>query len=50
VGDYRIQRLAVLASDNVEAILDGRTDQALMLERLEQPLPAAWEAQREYCI
>jgi hypothetical protein len=30
----------------VEAILDSRTDQALMLERLEWPLPASWEEQR----
>jgi hypothetical protein len=35
----------VLASDIVDAILDGRTDQALMLERLERPLPAGWEEQ-----
>ena len=34
-------RLALLAPDIIEAILAGRTDQALMLERLEQPLPAS---------
>jgi hypothetical protein len=42
----RILRLALLAPDIVEAILMGRTDQALMLDRLEQPLPASWEEQR----
>ena len=40
-------RLARLAPDIVEAILKGQTDQALMLERLERPLPASWEEQRE---
>jgi hypothetical protein len=34
----RILRLALLAPDIVDAILAGRTDQALMLERLERPL------------
>ena len=34
------------ASDILEAIRDGRTDRALMMERLEQPLPAGWEEQR----
>ena len=42
----RILRLALLAPDIIEAILAGRTDQALMLERLERPLPASWEEQR----
>jgi hypothetical protein len=42
----RILRLALLAPDIVEAILAGRTDQALMLERLERPLPAGREKQR----
>ena len=42
----RILRLALLAPDIVEAILAGRTDQALMLEKLERPLPASWEEQR----
>ena len=42
----RILRLALLAPDIVEAILVGRTDQALMLEKLERPLPTDWEAQR----
>ena len=37
----------MLASDIVAEILDGRTDQALMLERLEQPLPASWQEQRD---
>jgi hypothetical protein len=42
----RILRLALLAPDIVEGILAGRTDQALMLERLERPLPASWMEQR----
>lgn len=42
----RILRLALLAPDLVEAILSGRTDQALMLDRLERPLPASSEEQR----
>jgi len=42
----RILRLALLAPDIVEAILAGRTDQALMLKRLERPLPAGWREQR----
>jgi hypothetical protein len=41
----RILRLALLAPDIVESILAGQTDQALMLEHLERPLPASWEAQ-----
>jgi hypothetical protein len=43
----RILRLALLAPDIVEAILAGSADQLLMLERLERPLPASWEEQRE---
>jgi hypothetical protein len=42
----RILRLALLAPDIIEAIIAGRTDQALMLERLKRPLPASWEEQR----
>ena len=41
----RILRLALLAPDIVESILAGTTDQALMLERLERPLPASWKEQ-----
>jgi hypothetical protein len=37
----RILRLALLAPDIVEAVLSGRTDQALILEKLERPLPAS---------
>jgi hypothetical protein len=43
----RILRLALLAPDIVEAIVAGQPDQALMLERLERPLPAGWEEQRQ---
>jgi hypothetical protein len=42
----RILRLGLLAPDIVDAILAGRKDQALILERLERPLPASWEEQR----
>ena len=42
----RILRLALLAPDLVEAILGGWADQRVMLERLERPLPVAWEEQR----
>ena len=41
----RILRLALLAPDLVETILAGNADPALMLERLERPLPASWETQ-----
>jgi hypothetical protein len=43
----RILRLALLTPDIVEAILAGRADQSLVLERLERPLPMRWEEQRE---
>ena len=42
----RILRLALLAPDVVEEILAGTADQALVLERLERPLPTDWEEQR----
>jgi hypothetical protein len=41
----RILRLALLAPDIVEGILAGAADQALVLERLERPLPASWSDQ-----
>jgi hypothetical protein len=46
----RILRLALLAPDIVEAILGGRTDQALMLEKLERPLPTSWEEHRKRLV
>jgi hypothetical protein len=42
----RILRLALLAPDIVEAILAGTTDQSMILEQLERPLPASCEGQR----
>ena len=42
----RILRLALLAPDIIEAIVAGRADQSLMLERLERPLRSSWEEQR----
>jgi hypothetical protein len=44
----RILRLALLAPDIVEAILAGRTDQGMMLEQLERPLPLSWVELREF--
>jgi hypothetical protein len=44
----RILRLALLAPDIVEAVLAGATNQALLLESLERPLPACWEEQRRH--
>jgi hypothetical protein len=43
----RILRLALLAPDIVEVVLAGRTDQSLVLERLERPPPPGWEEQRQ---
>jgi hypothetical protein len=45
----RILRLALLAPKIVDEILAGSTDQALVLERLERPLPASWEEQQWAC-
>ena len=42
----RILRLALLAPDIVDAILAGRTDQGMIPQQLERPLPASWEAAR----
>jgi hypothetical protein len=42
--------LALLTPDIVESIVAGKTDQALMLERLERPLPASWEEQRKQLL
>jgi hypothetical protein len=42
----RILRLALLAPDIVASVLAGQTDQTLMLEHLERPLPTSWEEQR----
>jgi hypothetical protein len=44
----RILRLALLAPDIVDEILAGSTDQALVLERLERPLPAEWAEQQQF--
>ena len=44
----RILRAALLAPDIVDAILAGQTDQALMLGRLERPLPMSWVEQRDH--
>jgi len=46
----RILRLTLLAPGILEVILAGKTDHALMLERLERPLPASWEEQRKQLL
>lgn len=38
----RILRLALLAADIVEAILEGKADSRIMLEELKRPLPMDW--------
>jgi hypothetical protein len=35
-----------LAPDIIEAIVAGKADQSLMLEKLERPLPSSWEEER----
>jgi hypothetical protein len=42
----RILPLALLTPHIVEAILAGKTNQALVLEQLERPLPASWQEQQ----
>ncbi len=42
----RIMRLAFLAPDIVEAILDGYQPADLELERLLKGIPISWDAQR----
>ena len=42
----RILRLALLAPDIIETVLEEPSDQALMLEQLERRLPISWEEQR----
>jgi hypothetical protein len=46
----RILRLALLSPDIVEAILAASTDQGMMLEQLERPLPASWKEQRRLAL
>jgi hypothetical protein len=43
----RVLRLALLAPDIVEAILDGRQPPTLELKDLLRPFPIEWEAQRK---
>jgi hypothetical protein len=45
----RMLRLALLAPDIVEAILEDKANSRVMLEELERPLPASWEEQCD-CI
>ena len=42
-----VLRLARLAPDIIEAIVMGRADRSLMLAKLERPLPARWDEQRQ---
>jgi hypothetical protein len=46
----RIIRLALLAPDVVDAILDGRQPAHLTLKDLMVPLPVEWEGQRELLL
>jgi len=46
----RILRLVLLAPDILDAIVAGRTDQGMVLEQLERPLPASWKEQREQLL
>jgi hypothetical protein len=46
LSEARILWMALLAPDIIETVLEGRSDQALMLEQLERPLPASWTEQR----
>ena len=43
----RIMRLALLAPDIVEAIVDGLEPSGLSLERLVKGMPVVWEEQRK---
>jgi hypothetical protein len=45
----RILRLALLAPDVVEEILAGTTNQGMVLEQLERPLPASWKSSVDAC-
>ena len=42
----RILRLALLAPDIVDVILDGRACSGVVLDKLEEALPAEWKAQQ----
>ncbi len=44
----RTMRLAQLAPDLVEAILDGRQPRGLTLEALREPVPSDWSEQRRH--
>jgi len=46
----RSLRLALLAPDLVEAVLRGSADQQEVLQKLEPPLPVAWEEQRQVLL
>ena len=46
----RTMRLAQLAPDLVEAILDGRQPRGLTLEALRSPLPSDWAGQRQALV
>ena len=46
----RLLRLALLAPDIIEAVLAGSTDQGIMLETLEWPLPASWTERHQLLL
>lgn len=43
----RVLRLTLLAPDIVEAIVDGKQGPGVTLGRVLEPIPVAWEAQRQ---
>ncbi len=44
---WRILRLTLLSPAIVEAILDGRQQEAMTLPGLMEPFPVEWERQRQ---
>ncbi len=42
----KISKMMLLAPDIIEAILEGRTDDWMMLKPLDRPLPMRWEEQQ----
>jgi hypothetical protein len=47
VDAAKISKMVLLAPDIVEAIVEGRTDDRVMLKVLEGTLPVDWDEQRE---
>ena len=43
----KISKMVLLAPDIIEALVEGRTDDRMMLKVLDGPLPVDWEEQRQ---